>query len=398
MSENLWRPSHQAESNPVFGELVNNVQKKMQDGDLDQIDRRCYDRGFYDEDDEEALDEIAEELKDLDGLTRADHRFNMHLVDAFSRDVLSWGYGAASSKDQLFDYDSPTLRRQADTIDIAVLTGLVGNDIIGKDKEIDKRAKEMSSSIQDCRLVLGTAALIATRNLERRWEEDYAGFESTSKDGIRSYVEVYADFHGDFRMRETRQADVIRDPFGTERFGGPEPEPTYIAGYHSVEPYILMNVLHHQSKRMDGTLLTEFAYTITKRVYEDPLLEVQVGNFGDWGESSGEYEASLLRELIKEGSASSISSLAVKPQGPERLVIESTQDGIFLCNRVDDGEQSHSIVIPNDKIEEFVFSLIKSAHSYGRTSPGSLLRVLNTLIEPQRILTPKDLRLPSDGV
>jgi hypothetical protein len=376
MRENLWKPSREAEGSAVFRELVGRVEEEMKQGCIDEInlDRSSV---WFEDDFEEAdnvPDEILSELHQIDtpGFTTEESRSITRLL---SIEQPQWGYGVSSGKDQLLDFPAPIIREPTDDIGLKTLVGITGNDLTGASKTVDKLVERMAITPHQRRVLLGTVALIASSYQARRWE-DYPGFANAHSDGISSRVEVYADFHGDFRMRETYQSDRILDPLGREQYGAPSIESNHVAGYHSVEPYLLMNVLVHQSKRMGKRLLQDFADGILKQIYDDRTLEVKAGPYADWGDENGSYEAGLLRELIVEGDASSINQLSVIPQGRERLVIDSTPEGILLCNKMQDAE-GRGILVSNDKIEDFAATLIKSAFSHGRTAPGALLRILD---------------------
>lgn len=376
MRDSLWSPSRKTEQTPAHQELLGRVMDAMRSGSIDDIGSGWYDEEF--DSDDAALDDIAREIyerRETIALSKSDHIETSRLLSSWG--TLQWGYGAVDDSAGLFPHTMPKIHRPLERLDVAVLSGLVGIDVAGKDKKVDKCSDKLARTPYERLVLLGSVALVAQKI---RYEQHYPGVGLEEDSGIVSRVEFYGDFHGDFQMRHVRMFDNVVGPFGAEHAYAPILEPVVVFGYHSIEPEILTNIIIHQARLLEPAALRDFADRILSEVTQRSLV-VTPGNFADYGYDDGEYGVRLLENYLRTGENFTDQDMIVypNPNSMSRLRIESVEDGIIFCNiNLENDSKGGQIYVSNSKIEEVVLALIESACNYGRTAPSTLLSILYT--------------------
>lgn len=376
MIDPLWSPSRKTENTPAYQDLQGHVMSAMERGDIDEIRTDWYDGARFDSDDE-ALEDIVTEIHEHSMIMPFSERDYAEVSKLLSVwEDLRWGYGEKDDPTGLFPYEVATTHKPLTLFDVAVLAGLVGADIMDKNKNADKLSEKLTDTPRQKGVLLGSVAMAAQ---SERYKRHYPGLELEDVNGLESRVEFYADFNGDFQMRHIHTFDIAIDPFASEQAYAPELTPNIVYGYHSVEPQILTNILVHQARLLKRGALHGFADEVFRDINQRSLT-VTPGAFGDYGHHNDEEEVWQFKEFFVNGEDYTHQDMIVypSPYSTTRLRVESKDEGIAFYNvDIEHDNKGEQIHIPNSKIGELVAALIESACDNGRTSPATLLAILD---------------------
>ncbi len=290
-----------------------------------------------------------------------------------------WGYGSRIATDGLFAAEVVSESVPTDWADTLVLTGLIGDDLRNKrSKKLDQELGELNQSPLETAILLGGLALAGSIG-QREPSSAYSG---TQRNGLIPTTRVGATFHGDFMVsREQRFVHDAIDPLGIPRPFGPAIPEAMVGAYHSTEPGILAALLLHQAGRSDKNTLQNLHQKISQRLERSRI--IGRGNFADYGDGDGGYEARLLADELggnsheRNGLLGSFIIQAGNFKQTMRLM--ATEEGVMFCRQDDyeDKETQDIFLLPNDEIEDFIVALFSS--NLGRTSPDALRKVLDVI-------------------
>jgi len=290
-----------------------------------------------------------------------------------------WGYGSRIATDGLFAVEVAPVRVPTDWADTLVLTGLIGDDLRNKrSKNFDRKLGELDQSPLETAILLGGLALAGSVG-QREPSSVYSG---TQRNGLQPITRVGATFHGDFMVsREQRFVHDAIDPLGVPRPFGPAIPEAVVSAYHSTEPGILAALLIHQASRSDKNPLQNLHQKISQRLEHSRI--ISRGNFADYGDGDGWYEARLLSGMLAVNGHerdSVLGSFMIQPGNyHQTMELVTTEEGVMFCcqdNR-EDKEPQDVFLLPNDEIEDFIVALF--SNNLGRTSPDALRKVLDVI-------------------
>ena len=154
-----------------------------------------------------------------------------------------------------------------------------------------------------------------------------------------------------------------------------------MTAYHSSEPGILAALLGHQAARTDKNSLQDFHKNVSRRL--EKLELVGGGNFADYGDGNGIFEARMLEHQLSEvgnRSGGVLGSFMIDAGNRDNVMtMVSTAAGVVFRHEMSRtrGTYSDVFTLPNDAIEDFVVALFQN--NFGRTSPQALRRVLDVI-------------------
>ena len=289
-----------------------------------------------------------------------------------------WAYGEHMDNDGLYATTTSVQTVAAQDIDLYVLSGLVGFDLLGRSKKFDRKIASRDEPLLETCILLGGLALTAVVNRQ----ESSVPYYGEAPEGVRPLTKIGGTFHGDFYISRGSEFlhDVV-DPLGVKRSFGPAIERVGTGAYHSSEPGILAAVLLHVASTTDKEGLRGFHQKVFQRVKD--ISFKNGGNFADYGDDDGWYEAeSLSYELSQQANpAGHVLGNFIMQAGNDDLHLQliSTDEGIVFRHHVKgkSAETRNVFTIPNNEIEDFVVTFFQN--NFGRTSTSALAKVFDVI-------------------
>lgn len=375
MFERSWQLSLEAEGRQDFKELQRDIAEVVQNEEslVDMLDSK------WDWGQRENLENALEAYLESDFVKKLSDSELTYLKKILNmREDQYWGYGRYVATDGLFAAEVVSESVPTDWADTLVLTGLIGYDLRNQSKHLDQKLTELNQSPLETAILLGGLALAGCSVGQREPSSAYSG---TQRNGLMPITRVGATFHGDFMVsREQRFVHDAIDPLGIPRPFGPAIPEAMVGAYHSTEPGILAALLLHQAGRGDKNTLQKLHQKISQRLENSQI--ISRGNFADYGDGDGEYEARLLADELGGNSHDRdglLGSFIIQAGYNQAMKLMSTEGGVMFCcqdNR-EDKEPQDVFLLPNDEIEDFIVALF--SNNLGRTSPDALRKVLDVI-------------------
>ncbi len=377
MTERAWQLSVEAEEREDLRSLQE-AMMKLVDGEEELLARGVQDPDRmlrYGEGtlEERFIDDLHESgmVEKLSILERAQLGRTLNIADE-----QYWAYGEHMDTDGLYAATTPALTVATQDIDLYVLSGLVGYDLLGRSKKFDKEIARRDGPLLETCILLGGLALTI---YARHWQ-CFAPYRGEVQEGIQSTTHIGGTLHGDFYISRGSQFlhDVV-DPLGVKRPFGPEIARVGTGAYHSSEPGILAAVLLHVASLSDKNGLRDFHHKVLQRVKDISFRSG--GNFADYGDGDGRYEAESLSEALSERATRLDHVLGdfIVQAGNTDLWLQliSTDEGILFRRQIkgDDAESRNVFIIPNNELEDFVVTFFEN--NFGRTSTSALAKVID---------------------
>lgn len=382
MSERAWQLSVEAEGRDDLRGLREEVAKVVGEWNRLVIDGVPRANHFVSSFDERTLEErFGEELDGSGMVEKLSNAERAHLSRTLNMSSEQyWGYGEHVTDDGLYDEVVTTVRQPIQDADVFVLSGLVGYDLLGRNRKLDRKVKERDEGLLDTCILLGGLAV----SLKQRDLGSYASYVGANNHGIYPVTDVGATYHGDFYTwrRQRFEHDVV-DPLGVKRPFGPALPETGTGAYHSSEPGILAAILSHHSSFSDSEGTRNLYDNVVGRL--NNITFGRGGNFADYGDGDGKFEAEMLRRLLVGGRSDDhapgvVGSFLMSVENKSlRLRLISTDEGIVFHRHIEGSpEKSEDIfTLPNEEIEDYIVALFQN--NSGRTSPHALARVLDVI-------------------
>jgi len=293
-----------------------------------------------------------------------------------------WIYGQELSTDGLWDEVVPTRTAKVDVISRFVLSGALGGALVEQKPSLLKLAETYTDGYLDKAVLVGGAAVFAYQTLHHR-PTLQGSYRSADSAGLLEWeTSIGGDIHGDFRtQRYARPVQPISDTVNPtlEHHFMPAIYEARVGAYHSTERGIVAGLLYHlvANGGRDRNELHESLYRELKG------REIHMGgNFGDYGDRDGAFDAYALRDRLEtantDGANSKLLNTIVQPN-PEstlRFQIDGYANDVAM-RMIDEERVVSEMRIPNNEIEQFISTML--AEGGGRTSPDAMIHIIDAL-------------------
>lgn len=315
---------------------------------------------------------------------------------SISESGMSWRYlNDQESRDTLFPIESfDVLAGSREEVDDLVMSGVLGLEfsarkaVRGLFTSAGMERFGFQNKVQVARFVGGY--LLGALNQEY-YRETWAAPASYvyREGGIHHEISCIGDLHGDFRMVQRRYTKgIVISPINTREHFGPV-EQMVVAGYHSVEPSLVENVIEdvflRQGKEGALLFLDEVEALIEERFADsDGEIPFKKGNFADYGDGGIDFNLVKLELMVQDSeflTAVSTRELLdqhlAHPGSKEMLVVERKWDGLMFRNGSEHHTDTRGIMVHVGHYPEFLSLLISQAQQgRGRTAPDQIVDLL----------------------
>ncbi len=313
-------------------------------------------------------------------------------IDAFAGDNPSWVVEGEPSGENLLGYREHVRRVPAPSGDIVLVSGATLMDIDRVDPGFWDANPEASAQRLASASIIG--ALVLTRSTRGQMDDGANTFTFSNSPFINTQVTLGGDIHGDFRIAQHEQyPQGSLMPHGVKVPFAPNGNGRMAGAYHSTETELLGCLLMHMDAAglpdtEQKELITDAMKLFMETEQETPSLFE--GNFADYGSSTDlgfiAYQMEDYFIACNQGEGADTitwTELLVLPQSKARMRVMTINDKFVLQNgrKDEDGKftsEALPIEIPLDQVGQFMKALLyQTAQGAGRTSPVSLLRLLD---------------------